>query len=278
MRKYTAKEVDCLQRVLRYEPESGKFFWINPRGTKVRVGDEAGTISSGFFRSILFDGRLYRCHRLAYAWVHGEYDGQVIHIDGDRQNNAIANLRLEPRQKPKRRAETVSNNPRPITKEMISDLKSYISYDSETGVFTYTQDRGRATKGSAAGNSRRGYVRIKYNGDYWLAHRVALAWDKGFLESDLVADHINGNGLDNRLCNLRLATPSQNSMNTKVVSSNSGIKGVSFDERFGCYNAQVILNGKPITGRFKTRLEAENWTRRTREDLHKQFANHGAIT
>lgn len=277
MRKYTAEEIDLLRAHLRYETDSGKFFWTNPRGTKVRVGDEAGTVSSGFYKTILFNGKGYRCHRLAYAWMHGEFDGSIEHIDGDVQNNAISNLRLAPRQKHK--ATGSPQMPRPISAQMIADLKSYLHYDPETGKFIYTKNRVRKRSGEEAGKTdSRGYRCIKYDGSWWLAHRIAYAWDKNGLTSDLQIDHINGVTTDNRLFNLRLATPAQNRANNKSITSNSGIKGVHFDERFQCYRAQVMIERRPVYAHFKKEIEAEAWVRKTRESLHKQFANHGEPT
>ena len=100
---------------------------------------------------------------------------------------------------------------------------------------------------------------------------------KGGLVTELQIDHVNGDGLDNRLCNLRLATPAQNAANNKVITSNSGIKGVHFDERFQCYRAQVMLGEKRLFAQFKKESEAEAWVKKTRESLHKNFANHGEL-
>lgn len=68
-------------------------------------------------------------------------------------------------------------------------------------------------------------------------------------------DHINGNTLDNRKCNLRLATNSQNGMNRTIGTK--GFKGVSMDE-FGRYRVRITKEGKIIEGgrRFDSLGEA----------------------
>lgn len=48
------------------------------------------------------------------------------------------------------------------------------------------------------------------------------------VDSALLCDHINGNTLDNRRCNLRLVTTSQNNMNQVVVQGRVKFKGVTF--------------------------------------------------
>jgi hypothetical protein len=53
-------------------------------------------------------------------------------------------------------------------------------------------------------------------------HRLIL----GVTDPRQHIDHINGNGLDNRRCNLRLCNNAQNSMNRKKVLAKSGYKGV----------------------------------------------------
>ncbi len=63
-------------------------------------------------------------------------------------------------------------------------------------------------------------------------------------------DHINGNGLDNRIENLRFVTRKQNSMNNKK-------KGYSFLRTRGKWRARIMVDGKEIhLGLFKTEEEA----------------------
>lgn len=64
------------------------------------------------------------------------------------------------------------------------------------------------------------------------------------LEKDEYADHINGDGWDNRRSNLRVATRSQNNVNTKRRKDNtSGQKGVSFSKQTGKFLAYISSNG-----------------------------------
>lgn len=56
-------------------------------------------------------------------------------------------------------------------------------------------------------------------------------------------DHINGNPLDNRRCNLRLATSSQQKMNRRPTAS-SGYKGVRWHKRQGQWQARIKVEGK----------------------------------
>lgn len=74
----------------------------------------------------------------------------------------------------------------------------------------------------------------------------------------LLVDHINGNTLDNRVKNLRLATKSQNAMNMKSnKNSTSKYKGVSYDKNRNKWRANIFHNNKQIhLGRFNSELEA----------------------
>ncbi len=74
----------------------------------------------------------------------------------------------------------------------------------------------------------------------FLMHRVILGLEKG---DGFIVDHINRNTLDNRRGNLRIVTPSQNRMNSKVRSdSATGFKGVS-RTKAGKFQAQRKVNG-----------------------------------
>ena len=71
-------------------------------------------------------------------------------------------------------------------------------------------------------------------------HRLLLNPDKG-----MDIDHINGNPLDNRRCNLRPATRSQNVANSFSAKQNrSGYKGVSWKKANKKWCSQIRFNNK----------------------------------
>jgi hypothetical protein len=71
-------------------------------------------------------------------------------------------------------------------------------------------------------------------------------------------DHANGNGLDNRRCNLRLATDTQNAQNRGLRSDNSsGFKGVSRDKQRQAWVAYISDGPRQRRlGRYSDREEA----------------------
>lgn len=83
-------------------------------------------------------------------------------------------------------------------------------------------------------------------------HNILLPTEDGF-----VPDHIDGNGLNNRMSNLRPVTRSQNSMNKKLMSSNkSGTTGVWWVESRSRWVAELQIGGKKYTSYRKTFDEA----------------------
>jgi hypothetical protein len=90
-------------------------------------------------------------------------------------------------------------------------------------------------------------------------HRIIMERILGRkLDSSDIVDHINRNGLDNRRCNLRLATATLNSRNKPLQKNNtSGYRGVR--KRFGKYYAEASVDGKKIhLGIFATPEEASS--------------------
>lgn len=90
----------------------------------------------------------------------------------------------------------------------------------------------------------------------------------------MVVDHINGDGLDNRRCNLRLATPAQNSANQKRMSTNTtGFKGVSFYKRMGRWRATITVQRQKISlGYFDNPIDAARAYDTAAIELSGEFA------
>lgn len=76
----------------------------------------------------------------------------------------------------------------------------------------------------------------------------------------MVVNHINGNPLDNRKCNLEICTQSENLRKGKTPKTNtSGCKNVSFHKNSGLWRICKSVMGKHISlGYFKTKKEAIN--------------------
>ena len=83
-----------LKQLLRYIPETGQFVWIISRGT-AGCGRVAGNIDKKGYRQIMIDGRSYFAHRLAWLYHYGTWpEKHIDHIDCDKDNNKISNIRL----------------------------------------------------------------------------------------------------------------------------------------------------------------------------------------
>jgi hypothetical protein len=89
-----ALEAARLREVIDYEPETGVLRWRVDRANRVRAGDLAGSAHVRGYWRIGIDGRDYLAHRLAWFHFHGTWPADRIdHVNGDRADNRIANLR-----------------------------------------------------------------------------------------------------------------------------------------------------------------------------------------
>lgn len=83
-----------LKEILDYEAETGKLIWKVTRNQFVHKGDTAGSVRKDGYLDVCFDGKHYLAHRLIWCYFHGSWSKKYIdHIDGDRLNNRITNLR-----------------------------------------------------------------------------------------------------------------------------------------------------------------------------------------
>lgn len=109
----------------------------------------------------------------------------------------------------------------------IQRLRELLDYQPETGRFFWREDRRRARTGLLAGSicPINGYRRIRIAGRDYRAARLAWLYVNGVWPTHYVG-HINGDRTDDRLVNLREATPAENSLNTADRSGRSLPRGV----------------------------------------------------
>lgn len=157
-------------------------------------------------------------------------------------------------------------------------IADYVAYDPETGAFTWKISRGsKVAAGSPAGSAwrRKGDARwvIRFEDRGYQANRVAWLIVTGDWPVRPV-DHRDGDGLNNRWLNLRLATGPQNAANARKRKDNtSGHKGVTRRTNTGQFEARIQHEHRRISlGRFATAEEARCAYERAAMELHGEFA------
>ena len=109
-----------------------------------------------------------------------------------------------------------------------------------------------------------------------LVHRIIFKMVYG-VEPESI-DHINGNGLDNRLCNIRQCTHSENHRNRRISTSNSsGVVGVSRTHDGLRWRVRIRAGKRDIQlGEFKSFNDAVN-VRRQAEIDYNYHENNGKV-
>lgn len=139
-------------------------------------------------------------------------------------------------------------------------LSLVLDYSPDTGEFIWVKSIKGVKSGDTAGSLQKsGHRIIKIDGGRYYAHRLAWFYMTGEWPVKQI-DHKNRVPDDNRFCNLRLASHTENMNNRgpSIVNS-TGIKGVSIDRRTGKFRARIRNGIKRVNlGCFDTREGAHS--------------------
>ncbi len=164
-----------------------------------------------------------------------------------------------------------------ITQERLKDI---LSYDPEVGEFRWLFNRGpNARYGAVAGSvchhtHRISYRYIRIDGRLYLAHRLAWLFVHGRWPMAQI-DHVDGDGLNNRISNLREATVAENARNRRApVTNTSGFKGVSWVAKHRHWRARIWIDGRNRSlGCFADPAKAHAAYAAAVKAAHGDFAN-----
>jgi hypothetical protein len=148
-------------------------------------------------------------------------------------------------------------------------LRELLSYDDLTGEFRWAVSRGPNSAGSIAGTNSDGYRQIKVDGVLYKSHRLVWFWAHGEWPAEHI-DHRNGIRNDNRIVNLRQATPSQNMQNVgKYANNTSGLTRVSWHKQRKKWRADIKLSGRQkFLGYFDSQEEAHDAYLAAKAEMH----------
>ena len=158
-------------------------------------------------------------------------------------------------------------------------LRSILSYDPDTGVFTWIAARkGRKDiSGQPAGCiTPRGYKAVCVRGWVVSQHRLAWFYVHGEWPNGMI-DHINGVKTDNRIANLRVVDPQANNQNVVAANarSKSGLRGVSQSpNRHGRWEARISAEKRTVfLGVFDTPQLAHAAYLEAKRKMHAGFVD-----
>lgn len=160
-------------------------------------------------------------------------------------------------------------------------LRSAVRYCPETGQFWWVIRRGTRALDEEIGclvtNGSLRYRQIRLYDKLYMAHQLAWLYEHGrFPPKGTEIDHIDGDGTNNAIANLRIVTSSVNKQNMSKRSDNvSGVTGVNWHASGKKWTAGIVYYGKSIyLGLFSDFADAV-YVRKAAEQMLGFHPNHG---
>lgn len=140
---------------------------------------------------------------------------------------------------------------------LLAQVREMFDYDPISGLLIKKKFSNRRGAGPVFTTNSLGYVTVFINGKIYGAHRIIWLHQKGYLPKQI--DHINRCKADNRMCNLREVTSSQNQRNRRC-NPILGIPGVNkkfLKRKEFCWEVSITIKKKKICiGYFDSFTEA----------------------
>jgi hypothetical protein len=233
-REVTKEEEDWIKDNLRYDPETGHFWWIKENYAR-ELDKPAGTLNNqGYTMLVRCVGRkhfYYSAHRAAWFYMYGYWpENHIDHINGNRNDNRIINLREA----------TQSENARNREKQKSitsSKYKGVVSCGNKMWCAQIKRDS-----------------KNRYLGCYELEEEAALAYNIAALES--FGDYAKINTLPT-LCIENVKTLKIQAAKLRRKKLSSRYKGVSFQKDINKWTSKIAINKRRIyLGSYNSEEEA----------------------
>ena len=167
-----------LNEIFGYDPETGVLYhkerprWMFTKGYKggetswrtfntQNAGKPITNVGGGGYLRVNIDGTRYFAHRIIWMMVHGEWPNEIDHINGDKSDNRLCNLRSVSRQENlrnlARRADNTSGHTGVSLSKRDGVFIAYITVDGRMKVIGRYPTAGQAAQARAKAQAELGY-------------------------------------------------------------------------------------------------------------------------
>ncbi len=260
------QKIGYTEVVKMFELREGSLFWTLPTRGRRKQGAKAGNINkvSGNLM-IEIQGKNYPANHLIWLMSNREYPKYHLeHRNGNKLDNRIENLK------------EVIPESTDVTFELVRRLFDYV--DGHLIWKSHLSVRSQTKTGSIAGSITPGrsstYRYIKIGGKRYKSANLIWLYHTGE-KPESILDHINHDGCDDRIENLREVTKQENSQNQKLRTTNtSGAVGVN--KNYDKWQARIHdKDGNRVSLGIYDSFEEAVIARKAAEAVMGYHENHG---